>query len=1323
MDKPKRGKDSNAGTPGRQEPLPSETSPNPPAPAVGFLGRFRSQLVRAGEDAWVGGVCGGLARRTSIPVWVWRVIFLALTPLAGLGAVLYALCCVVFPAERGPSAPGLVQPLYRRIDWITCGVSTLVMFVAYFLTLAPDVTLEDAGELAVASDYAGVPHPPGYPVWTLYTWVFTWLVPFSNIAWRVGLSSAVAAAAASGLLGLIVSRGSSMIIEGIGDLKSIERRWENRLCFVSGFVAALLLGFNGFMWSQAVIVEVYTLSVLSFMGVLCLLLRWIYAPHQRRYLYWAFFLFGICFTNHQTLIVAAMGIQVAIALAQPRLGRDLLFANTLVFALGVLGYKLRAISAFQDPMDPTKAGMLFVIFSFVGVLSVAGWFYLVLWTGKTMRELVRDALGVLAVGYPLLLLGTITNYVTFWEEARHGAKLFVLVNMIGLAAIGGCLKMLYETRKLGKEWVVVIGLATAWFLGAAFYFYMPLSSMTNPPLNWGYPRTAEGFVHAFTRGQYDRIKPTDNPGQFVRQAIMYAEEASKEFHWVFLLIGLVPFFYLRRMRIRERAWLIGLAAIYFGLAVILLWMLNPGLDNQSRGLTKVFFTSSHMVISMAIGYGLAITGAALLTQYREARLWVLCGSAAAAGIGLFAVAQIIEQTYGDWSERQGVELFFYALGQSLIKGQNFLPVFAGVFVVALAVVLLVAVLVRREKAPMALVLSVFACLPVSSISSHWADNEQRGHLFGYWFGHDMFTPPFDVYPEMARDAILFGGTDPGRFNPTYMIFSESFIPASKKRDPEFDRRDVYLITQNALADKTYLDYIRAHYNRSTQVDPPFFRELLRGPAERAKDIDAIRGNEHTNVLARIVAPLDRLFTDLGARIEADRRARGVYPPEEINTPTPEDSQIAFQQYLEDAGRRERLGQLKPGEDVRRVRDDERDERSTERIQVSGQVAVMSINGILTRIIFDKNPDHEFYVEESFPLDWMFPHLTPFGIIMKINREPLTELTAEVLEKDHRFWRAFSGRLTGDWITYDTTVEEICEFAERVYLRKDFTGFEGDPRFLRDDNAQKAFSKLRSAIAGIYAWRLGLRGAIHTPPQYRAGTPEQEQRLLQEAEFAYKQAFAFCPYSPEAVYNYVQMLATHTRFDEALALARTAAKFDPHNRSIVDLIQQLEQFRNQQEVAGQMRTQLPALEQNFRSNPSNVQIGIQLASAYLQVQQNDKAVEVLDQIVDNPAADSNVLLSIAQVYAQLQHRARLERALLRLTAMMPQNPEAWYELALVQTGQGKHAESIESLKKAMETNARRLQANPAAADLKQDLRTNTEFGDLRAFPEFQELVAP
>ena len=73
--------------------------------------------------------------------------------------------------------------------------------------------------------------------------------------------------------------------------------------------------------------------------------------------------------------------------------------------------------------------------------------------------------------------------------------------------------------------------------------------------------------------------------------------------------------------------------------------------------------------------------------------------------------------------------------------------------------------------------------PLSSIISHWADNEQHNHLFGFWFGHDMFTPPFNIYPEMDKNTVLFGGTDPGRFCPTYMVFCESFIPPEDRRDP------------------------------------------------------------------------------------------------------------------------------------------------------------------------------------------------------------------------------------------------------------------------------------------------------------------------------------------------------------------------------------------------------------------------------------------------------------------------------------------------------------------------------------------------------------
>src|SRR6185503_16841492 len=182
---------------------------------------------------------------------------------------------------------------------------------------------------------------------------------------------------------------------------------------------------------------------------------------------------------------------------------------------------------------------------------------------------------------------------------------------------------------------------------------------------------------------------------------------------------------------------------------------------------------------------------------------------------------------------------------------------------------------------------------------------------------------------------------------------------------------------------------------------------------------------------------------------------------------------------------------RPGEDVKIIEN---------RVQVSGQVAVMAINGLLTKVIFEKNPGHEFYVEESFPLDWMYPHLTPYGIIMKINRNPVGELTEDMLRRDHEFWSQFSQRLIGNWITYDTSISNICEFVDRVHLRRDYKRFQGDSKFIRDNDGQKAFSKLRSSISGVYAWRIGEISRIiaSKPPAEQQRLAAEQQRVLKEA---------------------------------------------------------------------------------------------------------------------------------------------------------------------------------------------------------------------------------
>ena len=145
---------------------------------------------------------------------------------------------------------------------------------------------------------------------------------------------------------------------------------------------------------------------------------------------------------------------------------------------------------------------------------------------------------------------------------------------------------------------------------------------------------------------------------------------------------------------------------------------------------------------------------------------------------------------------------------------------------------------------------------------------------------------------MSKDAILFGGTDPGRFCPTYMIFCESFIPHKDQplEDQKFDRRDVYIITQNALADPTYLEYIRAHILSQAHADSTrhssrncCVRTIREGP-ELHHELGS--PGAHRLQIARQAVHCQ----STAPKIEARRlRKEGVYPPKEIYCPTPEDS--------------------------------------------------------------------------------------------------------------------------------------------------------------------------------------------------------------------------------------------------------------------------------------------------------------------------------------------------------------------------------------------------------------------------------------------------
>jgi hypothetical protein len=243
---------------------------------------------------------------------------------------------------------------------------------------------------------------------------------------------------------------------------------------------------------------------------------------------------------------------------------------------------------------------------------------------------------------------------------------------------------------------------------------------------------------------------------------------------------------------------------------------------------------------------------------------------------------------------------------------------------------------------------------------------------------------------------------------------------------------------------------------------------------------------------------------------------------------------------------------------------------------------------------------------------MYPYETPFGIIMKINRQPLSELPQEVMDLDHKFWSDYSTRLCGNWITYDTSVKEICDFVERTYIHNNYKGYTGARSFVRDEDAKKAFSKLRSSQAGMYFWRCFPRSPQNPngcPPEYLQKSEAAQKALERETDFSFKQAFAFCPYSPEAVYRYINFLIPKQRFDDAVLVAETCQKLDPDNEQVVKLVKDLKNIRASYTAQMADLGRLDAMEKMAQSTPSNVLNLVTLGATYMiSLQQTNRGVE-------------------------------------------------------------------------------------------------------------------
>src|SRR3970282_2343387 len=102
--------------------------------------------------------------------------------------------CPPLPARPPP-------PPYR-----TAALVTGLVLLGYLLTLAPTVTLWDAGEFITAAKVLGIPHPPGTPLFVMLGHVWGDVLRVGAYAWRLNLMSACFSAAGAGCFFLVAHR-------------------------------------------------------------------------------------------------------------------------------------------------------------------------------------------------------------------------------------------------------------------------------------------------------------------------------------------------------------------------------------------------------------------------------------------------------------------------------------------------------------------------------------------------------------------------------------------------------------------------------------------------------------------------------------------------------------------------------------------------------------------------------------------------------------------------------------------------------------------------------------------------------------------------------------------------------------------------------------------------------------------------------------------------------------------------------------------------------------------------------------------------------------
>jgi hypothetical protein len=484
----------------------------------------------------------------------------------------------------------------RIIAWAV-GAFALIM---YLMTTAPVVAFWDNGEFIAVGYTLGVGHPPGSPIYTLISRLFS-ILPFANPAQAVNFESVACGALALMFLYLAIAK--------------MAKRWEGTVrnfqdglpTYVASITACLFAGFSYSFWENALEAEVYATNMLVMTGSLWLILRWSEVreePRDRRYLYLIMYLLSVGIGIHMGSLLWAPGILLFMILFEKNYLGVIFLGLPLLMGFVLLS---KGVDWYRGPLG------LWVLWAATNV------FYAVpaLWPEqkKIMGKRAKDPKTHPAVMPSWLLIGlTIVGLILFFATtSAHGGAAGV---WYAWCAAGSAAAIYFFVRLLRKGVIdrpeiparMVLGTVTLAVIALSAHAYLLIRARLNPAINESDPDTWGAVLDVMRRKQYEPMSFFPRRTPFANQFKIlwgYYRIQFPVFPAALWFASIPPFLmaiwgaiaHLRRDRRTAAMMLVGFAVASIGL----LFYLNIS-DHEVRS-REYFWVPSYVGLAIWMGIG------------------------------------------------------------------------------------------------------------------------------------------------------------------------------------------------------------------------------------------------------------------------------------------------------------------------------------------------------------------------------------------------------------------------------------------------------------------------------------------------------------------------------------------------------------------------------------------------------------------------------------------------------------------------------------------------------------------------------------------------